>query len=149
MLRYGVSARRQLRSGSRKRCDSKDCFGMNRIWRQKNLRGTAQWLILARSSHYNARMLAEMCGVTLRQLERYFEGDLGRSPQDWLNEQRMVAARYLLAEIPLVKTVGIKLGYKRLSHFSRDFKRCYGITPSRFRYWSGVEYLFSNQPYRG
>jgi AraC-like DNA-binding protein len=110
-----------------------DLNGMNRIWRKKNLHEPGQWLLLARRSHYNAHALADICGVTMRQLERYFEGDLGRTPQDWLNEQRMVAARYLLMESPQVKAVGLKLGYKRLSHFSRDFKRCYGFTPSTFR----------------
>ncbi len=109
---------------------------VNRIWRKKNLRGPLQWLVLAKHSEYNARALAEMCGGTMRQLERYFEGGLGRSPQDWLNEQRLVAARYLLMEIPLIKTVCSKLGYKRLSHFSRDFKKCYGLTPSQFREWT-------------
>ncbi len=109
----------------------------SRIWRKKNVRGMRQWLVLARHSEYNARALADLCGVTMRQLERYFDGDLGRSPQDWLNEQRLVAARYLLLETPMIKTVCSDLGYKRLSHFSRDFKRCYGLTPSQFRQGTG------------
>jgi AraC-like DNA-binding protein len=30
-----------------------------------------------------------------------------------------------------VKNVAFDLGYKQLSHFSRDFKRAYGAPPSR------------------
>ena len=52
-----------------------------------------QWLVMARLSRYNARLLAGMCGVTMRQLERYFEGDLGRSPQEWLQEQQCLLFR--------------------------------------------------------
>ena len=89
------------------------------------------WPKLARKCGYNAGKLARICGLSLRQLERYFEEDYGRSPCDWLKEQRMVAARHVLRETKSVKGTALQLGYKQESHFCKSFKSCYGITPTK------------------
>ena len=70
--------------------------------------------------------------MTLRQMERYFQDDFGCSPHEWLQEQRMVAARQLLMESNSVSSVARQLGFKQISHFSREFKRYYDLTPSVF-----------------
>ncbi len=81
---------------------------------------------------YNAHKLAALTGITVRQLERYFFNDFSRSPQDWLNEQRMIAARYLLLESSSIKSVALHLGFKEPSHFTHVFKDYYGISPSKY-----------------
>lgn len=83
-------------------------------------------------ANYDAEKLASYFQVHVRGLERHFRRDMGRSPQDWLNEQRMIAARWLLLEAKSVKRVAMELGFKQLSHFCRQFKACYGISPSEF-----------------
>ena len=90
------------------------------------------WARLARECLYDERMVAKRCTVSVRQLQRYFLDDLGRSPKAWLNEQRMIAARNLLFEGHSVKMVGCQLGFKQTSHFCREFKRNYDMTPSQF-----------------
>ena len=57
---------------------------------------------------------------------------MGRTPQDWLNEQRAVAARHLLLEGTELKQILKQLGFKQRSQFSRDFKKYHGISPSVF-----------------
>jgi AraC-like DNA-binding protein len=37
-----------------------------------------------------------------------------------------------------VKTVCFQLGFKRVSHFSREFKSHYGIPPTEFLRWSDL-----------
>ena len=90
------------------------------------------WARLARECLYDERMVASRCTVSVRQLQRYFVEDLGRSPKSWLNEQRMIAARNLLFEGLSVKMVASQLGFKQTSHFCREFKRSYRMTPSQY-----------------
>ena len=92
----------------------------------------AQWVCLACQSGYKAGALAKMRGVSTRQLRRHCQHTFGRSPQDWLDEQRIIAAGYLLKEFQCVKVVSLDLGFKQVSHFCRQFKSYYGLTPTAF-----------------
>lgn len=105
---------------------------MTRPWRRRTPERRRGWLRLARQAGFRPGRLAELYGVTVRQLERYFQEDFGRSPHEWLQEQRMVAARQLLMECNSVSSVAKQLGFKQISHFSREFKRYYELTPSVF-----------------
>lgn len=91
-----------------------------------------RWEEMARSSGYNARKLASLYSISLRQLEREFQKTRGRSPQKWLDEQRIASARKMLLEGLSVKCVALELGYKQSSHFCRHFKERNGMTPSEF-----------------
>ncbi len=76
--------------------------------------------------------MAELCQVSPRHLRRCCLTRFGRSTQDWLDEQRIVAARWLLREQRSVKSVSYSLGFKQVSHFSRQFKEYHGVTPTHF-----------------
>src|SRR4051812_47968606 len=90
------------------------------------------WEGLAVTSRYDAKQLARLCGVSPRQLQRNFKRQLARSPQDWLNEQRIIAAQQLLLSGQPVKVVAFQLGFKQSSHFCRQFKRQSNMTPSEY-----------------
>jgi AraC-like DNA-binding protein len=93
---------------------------------------TELWDKLAEAAHYDAKELARLCALSPRQLQRKFRRDLKRSPQDWLNEQRIEAARRLLLSGGQVKRVALELGFKQVSHFCRQFKFYNHMTPSQF-----------------
>jgi AraC-like DNA-binding protein len=90
------------------------------------------WEALAGAAHYDAKGLAGLCHVSVRQLERDFRRDLERTPQDWLNEQRLIAAQQMLLAGTMVKVVALELGFKQVSHFCRQFKSLHNLTPSQF-----------------
>jgi AraC-like DNA-binding protein len=94
------------------------------------LRRVTNWAELAEESSYSAKILADRCGVSLRQLERYIPRVAGKTPQRWLNELRQQKAMELIASGQSVKEVSFRLGYKQSSHFSREFKRFHGVAPS-------------------
>ena len=96
------------------------------------------WEKLAGIAQYDARELARLCSISLRQLERNFNRELDRSPHDWLNEKRIQAARQLLLSGGPVKRVAFELGYKQVSHFCRQFKAYNQITPSQFLHQNSV-----------
>jgi transcriptional regulator GlxA family with amidase domain len=91
-----------------------------------------KWTLAARASRFDLRQLANDLGVTVRQISRYFQKELGRTPQDWLDEQRMIAARLMLSHHQPVKRIAMELGFKQSAHFCRQFKKFYGMPPSEF-----------------
>lgn len=103
------------------------------------------WENLAGTAHYKARELAKLCGMSTRQLERLFQRELNRTPQDWLNEQRIDAAWRLLMLGGSVKSVAFELGFKQVSHFCRQFKAYKRVTPSQFLNCNRVVSLLDNR----
>jgi AraC family transcriptional regulator len=87
---------------------------------------------LAGTARYDAKELAKLCHLSVRQLERDFRHHFGRTPQDWLNEQRIKGARQLLLSGVPVKWAAYEMGFKQPSHFCRQFKELHNMTPSEF-----------------
>lgn len=97
------------------------------------LKDVGNWMELARQSGYNARILAGLCGISTRQLRRLASDFFRQSPQQWLNEQRLIlAAEMLLKDCDSIKLLAGELGYKDGSHFCHQFKRRYGLAPKEF-----------------
>jgi transcriptional regulator GlxA family with amidase domain len=95
------------------------------------LNGIKNWPELGRQSNWGAVALAKKCDVSIRTMERHFLKNMGRTPKKWLSEQRQKQARELLADGASIKETAAELGYKHAHHFSRGFKRYWGISPSR------------------
>ena len=94
--------------------------------------GVGNWEELAQVARYNATELARLRGCSLRHLEREFRRIFGRAPKVWLKEQRIFAARQMLLRGEQVKRVALDLAYRQTSHFCRQFKSFYKMTPSQF-----------------
>jgi len=94
-----------------------------------------QLLAMARQSGYNARALSKALRISPRQLRRYTHDYFGCSPQAWLDQQRLHLAGDLLKQHRCIKTVAFQLGFKRVSHFSREFKSHYGVCPTSYIVW--------------
>jgi len=97
-----------------------------------DIKNLQKWLMMAEGSAYRASALAKNLGVCQRQLQRYTQRVFGCTPQQWLDEQRLVAAAERLKGSRSVKSVAFSLGFKQVSHFSREFKRYYGQSASAF-----------------
>lgn len=92
----------------------------------------AEWEPLAAQAQYNAKLLAGLCQVSLRQLERFWKSSFGQAPQAWLDAIRLKKAQELLIGGLTVKETAFSLGFKQSSHFCRKFKRHTGTTPHEF-----------------
>ena len=88
------------------------------------------WDGLARQAKYRAGELAGICQISLRTLERHFRKQYNLKVGRWLKELRMSDAYQKLQQGDSVKEVAFDLGYKQHSHFSRDFKNRFGVSPS-------------------
>jgi len=91
------------------------------------------WPKLAALAHWNVAELAELCGVSVKTLERYCLKTFGLPPHQWLCKLRLEQAATDLQNHASVKLAANKAGYPHAHHFSRDFKKHFGRPPSRFR----------------
>jgi transcriptional regulator GlxA family with amidase domain len=77
--------------------------------------------------------MAERCNVSLRHLERRFKLEVGFTPRAWLKRQRLKTALVRLQGTTSIKEIAYGLHYCQVSHFCRDFKLQFRMTPSEFR----------------
>ncbi len=81
----------------------------------------------------NLTHLAQMAGMSVAQLERYFHKVFHLTPRQVLLKTRLDAATALLASSDKVTDVAALCGYTDHSAFTRQFKATVGVTPSEYR----------------
>jgi len=101
-------------------------------FRKASISRSSRWAKLARDCQFDEKEMARRTMVSVRQLQRHFKEQMGRTPKAWLNEQRMIVARKLLQEGCSVKATASQTGFKQASHFCREFKHCYEMTPRQY-----------------
>ena len=78
--------------------------------------------------------LAQLVGMSTRQLERLFRRYLNRSPKRYYMELRLQKARNLLMQTEMsVINVALACGFTSPSHFSKCYRAHYRTTPYRER----------------
>ena len=78
--------------------------------------------------------IAAVCGINRSYFGKIFRNSIGRSPQEFLMNYRMVKATELLKLTSLsIAEIGSDVGYENQLHFSRAFKTIYGVSPREWR----------------
>ena len=78
--------------------------------------------------------LGEQFHLTAPYLSKYIRAKTGETFQEAVKKARMKKARILLKDSgQKVETVAAMVGYENVEHFSRLFKKTYGMTPLQFR----------------
>ena len=78
--------------------------------------------------------IAAVCGLNRSYFGKIFKDGIGKSPQEFLLNYRMIKAAELLKLTKLsIKDVGNAVGYPNQLHFSRAFKNIYGVSPRDWR----------------
>ncbi len=80
--------------------------------------------------------LAKRSKMSISHFRRLFKEAIGISPNEYLHNRRLLKAHEMLSD-PLnfdsIKSIRYKVGLVSNSHFSHDFKKQFGKTPSEFR----------------
>ena len=77
---------------------------------------------------------AQSVNLSVWRLCHIFKSDVGMPPMRYLRLMRMERARDLLESSFLsVKEIGYRVGLNDESHFVRDFKATYGLSPACYR----------------
>lgn len=72
-----------------------------------------------------------------RALQYAFRRRLGCTPRQWIREQRLEQAMVRMEQGGRrcsIRAIALACGYTHMGHFSNDFKKRYGITPSAMRW---------------
>lgn len=90
------------------------------------------------TAHMHRKMtlgeMARQVGLSVSRMSHLFKAHIGVGPSRYLKDLRMERARALLETTSLsVKEITARVGFCDISHFVRDFKRSYGVSPIRYR----------------
>jgi two-component system response regulator YesN len=78
--------------------------------------------------------LAHSLNLSESRLRHLFKKEMGISPVRYLKAQRMQKAKELLEKTYLnIKEVMLRVGISDQSHFVKDFKKMYGLSPAKYR----------------
>ena len=78
--------------------------------------------------------MARLVNLSPSRLQHLFKAETGTSLTQYLKSLRLERARELLETTFLsVKQVMTTAGLKNKSHFVKDFKKAYGMTPTEYR----------------
>jgi len=81
--------------------------------------------------------LADLCGLSIRQLTRGFRVSRACSIGDYVEQRRMEAAKRMLMAGESVKSIAFAMGFSSPSSFTFAFRRAVGTSPSSFRQRQG------------
>jgi transcriptional regulator GlxA family with amidase domain len=87
-----------------------------------------------RRSQFSTEELARRVRLSPSRLRELFRKEIGIPPMRYLRLLRLESAKSLLEYSFLsVKEIAAEIGYGDISHFVRDFKRRYNVTPTEAR----------------
>jgi transcriptional regulator GlxA family with amidase domain len=80
-----------------------------------------KWRNLGNLAHFHPGELAALAGMSQRSLHRSFQQIFGRSPREWLAQERMRVAQSLLLSGQSGKAVAMDVHFGHPANFSRWF----------------------------
>lgn len=100
----------------------------------ERVREAADYLSAHLAEPFHLSHLAARCGLSVSRLSHLFKEQIGISPQQFLERQRMQHACHLLRLTRLsISEVASHVGYEDPFYFSKRFHRGIGQSPLRFR----------------
>ncbi len=86
------------------------------------------------SDDWTVDRMAAVAHVSPRSLHRHFHKMTGMAPGEWLQHERLSAARDLLEETTLsVKAIAARVGLRSDVNFRQVFRQATGLTPTDYR----------------
>ena len=80
------------------------------------------------------REMARSVNLSPTHLRALFKSEIGMTPVQYQKKLRLLEAKTLLESTFLnVQEIMVQVGLSDDSHFVRDFKKLYGLTPAQYR----------------
>lgn len=92
------------------------------------------WILLNLDKPHTVATLAKRASMSARTFARRFVEETGRSPMQWVTDQRVLYARRLLEQTDLdIDRVADRSGFGTATLLRHHFRRAIGVTPSDYR----------------
>jgi transcriptional regulator GlxA family with amidase domain len=92
------------------------------------------WILTNLDRPHTVATLAKLANMSARTFARRFVEETGRTPMQWVTDQRVLYARRLLEESDLdIDHVADKSGFGTATLLRHHFRRVIGVTPSDYR----------------
>jgi transcriptional regulator GlxA family with amidase domain len=92
------------------------------------------WILTNLDKPHTVATLAKLANMSARTFARRFVEETGRTPMQWVTDQRVLYARRLLEESDLdIDHVADKSGFGTATLLRHHFRRVIGVTPSDYR----------------
>lgn len=98
---------------------------------------TRIWEEVARKADFKPANMASLFSISERHLQRIFKNNLQCTPGRWLKQLRCRLAKELIVKGYSSKAAAAELKFATVSHFCREFKRVFGVSPQRFHFEPG------------
>jgi len=123
-----------------------DMFGLHAIFRESRPVSTLppspapafvlrieEYLLMVLDRIPSLDALSSLAGVSRYHLSHAFTKHIGLSPLAFHTRARLIRARRLIAEGSSLANASFHLSFTDQSHFGRQFKMVYGMTPGEYR----------------
>jgi transcriptional regulator GlxA family with amidase domain len=87
---------------------------------------------LATAAQFHPVTMADLWPISMRQMERIFVKEFGKTPHEWIKEFRCRLARELIAKGWSNKAVVIELNFGNEAQLCHDFHKVYACPPQSF-----------------
>jgi transcriptional regulator GlxA family with amidase domain len=92
------------------------------------------WILTNLEKPHTVTTLAKLANMSARTFARRFVEETGRTPMQWVTDQRVLYARRLLEETDLdIDRVADRSGFGTATLLRHHFRRVIGVTPSDYR----------------
>lgn len=84
-------------------------------------------------SEITGEFLSSLCNISYTYFRKIFTETYGCAPMEYLNMLRMKKASQMLStDYNSIESISISVGYNSIYHFSKMFKKHFGVSPSKF-----------------
>jgi AraC-like DNA-binding protein len=95
--------------------------------------GTALNYILDNiETNISLEFLADYCHLSLTHFKRKFKSEMGISPRNFINQQKIECAKQLLLEGHSITDTSMSLEFSTTSYFAAIFKKYTAYTPTEY-----------------
>ena len=105
----------------------------HRVFDQRTWQRLRDWLESRLDDPPSLEELAAFCAMSPWQALRRFRQHTGLPPHQWLTQLRLQRALPLVLAGEPLSEIALRLGFYDQAHFSRLFRRTYGLPPARLR----------------
>ncbi|WP_413737168.1 GlxA family transcriptional regulator [Sodalis sp. RH21] len=101
---------------------------------RSSLQDLQRWAIAHLDAIKNVKTLAGHMNLSVRHFTRIFQQELNTTPAEWLEQERVAKARYLLESSPAApKEIAAECGFSSVDILRRTFLRQLNTTPTEYR----------------